>query len=164
MGVGGGAGGGWTQMHRHEDRGMFSQCFCDLKLLWCTLQRCCANIWVCWTAKNGRKKTEERRHSLGTTSRRNRSMNNERWTDCWTQQRMKNILQMNDGRTFVLSLVLWSSLCTYRLSQPSVANLCSLFSLKKKIFLFSKFLLFYYLKTVVILMMLLMTMSILWIL
>lgn len=69
-----------------------------------------------------------------------------------------------DGRTFVLSLVLWSSLCTYRLSQPSVATLCSLFSLKKKIFLFSKFLLFYYLKTVVIMMMLLMTMSILLIL
>lgn len=44
---------------------------------------------------------------------------------------------------------MWSSLCTYRLSQPSVATLCSLFSpsLKKKIFLFSKFLLFYYLKT-----------------
>lgn len=62
----------------------------------------------------------------------------------------------------MLSLVLWSSLCTYRLSQPSVATLCSLFSpsLKKKIFLFSKFLLFYYLKTVVIMMMLLMTMSI----
>lgn len=38
------------------------------------------------------------------------------------------------------------SLCTYRLSQPSVATLCSLFSLKRKIFLFSKFLLFYYLK------------------
>lgn len=70
------------------------------------------------------------------------------------------------GRTFVLSLVLWSSLCTYRLSQPGVATLCSLFSpsLKKKIFLFSKFLLFYYLKTVVIMMMLLMTMSILLIL
>lgn len=48
----------------------------------------------------------------------------------------------------MLSLVLWSSLCTYRLSQPSVATLCSLFSpsLKEKIFLFSKFLLFYYLK------------------
>lgn len=45
-----------------------------------------------------------------------------------------------------LSLVSWSSLCTYRLSQPSVATVCSLFSLKKKIFLFSKFLLFYYLK------------------
>ncbi len=74
--------------------------------------------------------------------------------------------ELRDGRTFVLSLVLWSSLCTYRLSQPSVATLCSLFSpsLKKKIFLFSKFLLFYYLKTVVIMMMLLMTMSILLIL
>lgn len=41
------------------------------------------------------------------------------------------------------------SLCTYRLSQPSVATLCSLFSLKRKIFLFSKFLPFRYLKTVV---------------
>lgn len=82
---------------------------------------------------------------------------------------MKNVLkdELRDGRTFVLSLVLWSSLCTYRLSQPGVATLCSLFSpsLKKKIFLFSKFLLFYYLKkTVVIMMMLLMTMSILLIL
>lgn len=45
------------------------------------------------------------------------------------------------------------SLCTYRLSQPSVATLCSLFSLKRKIFLFSKFLLFYYLKTVVMMLM-----------
>lgn len=44
-------------------------------------------------------------------------------------------------------------LCTYRLSQPSVATPCSLFSLKRKIFLFSKFLLFYYLKTVVMMLM-----------
>lgn len=44
------------------------------------------------------------------------------------------------------------SLCTYRLSQPSVATLCSPFSLKRKIFLFSKFLLFRYLKTVVMMM------------
>lgn len=73
--------------------------------------------------------------------------------------------ELKTGRTFALSLVSWSSLCTYRLSQPSVAALCSLFSpsLKKKIFLFSKFVLFYYLKTVVM-MMLLMTMNILLIL
>lgn len=45
------------------------------------------------------------------------------------------------------------SLCTYRLSQPSVATLCSPFSLKRKIFLFSKFLLFRYLKTVVMMLM-----------
>lgn len=51
--------------------------------------------------------------------------------------------------TVALSSGWWSSLCTYRLSQPSVATLCSLFSLKRKIFLFSKFLPFRYLKTVV---------------
>lgn len=41
--------------------------------------------------------------------------------------RMKKLLkdEWRDGRTFVLSLVLWSSLCTYRLSQPSVATLFS---------------------------------------
>lgn len=52
-----------------------------------------------------------------------------------------------DGRPEFGGVVL--SLCTYRLSQPSVATLCSLFSLKRKIFLFSKFLPFCYLKTVV---------------
>lgn len=36
-----GAGGGSTE---RKAGGMFSQCFCRL-------QRCCANIWVCWTAK-----------------------------------------------------------------------------------------------------------------
>lgn len=75
-------------------------------------------------------------------------------------------MKLRKGRTCALSLVSWSSLCTYRLSQPSVATVCSLFSLKKKIFLFSKFLLFYYLKkkTVAIITMLLTTMSILLIL
>lgn len=56
-----------------------------------------------------------------------------------------------DGRPEFGVVVL--SLCTYRLSQPSVATLCSLFSLKRKIFLFSKFLPFRYLKTVVMMLM-----------
>lgn len=41
------------QMHRQEDLGMFSQCFCDRAMPWYMLQRCCANIWVCWTATMG---------------------------------------------------------------------------------------------------------------
>lgn len=32
------------QMHRHEDQGMFSQCFCELAMSRCKLQRRCANI------------------------------------------------------------------------------------------------------------------------
>lgn len=44
----------------------------------------------------------------------------------------------------MLTLGVVDPLCAPRLSQPSVATLCSPFSLKRKIFLFSKFLLFYY--------------------
>lgn len=40
--------------------GMFSQCFCRL-------QRRCANIWVCWTAKlKKKKKKEEMNREYGT--------------------------------------------------------------------------------------------------
>lgn len=153
------------QMHRHEDQGMFSQCFCD--------DASCRDVVPTFESAGQRKmevkKTEMREKGLlRKKGGRDGWIDREWLKDCWTKQRMKKKLkdELRDGRTFVLSVVLWSSLCTYRLSQPSVATLCSLFSPshKKKIFLFSKFLLFYYLKTVVIMMMLLMTMSILLIL
>lgn len=114
------------------------------------------------------KKKERNGINMRKKSRRNRRTDKERLKGLTNSSRgqkkqKKNRLkdELKNGR----SLVLWSSLCTYRLSQPSVAALCSLFSpsLKRKIFLFSKFVLFYYLKTVVM-MMLLMTMSILLIL
>lgn len=125
----------------------------------------------------GQRKMEERKRGgikrgmglMRKKGRRNSRMDKESLkglTNSSRGQKSRLKDELKNGRTFALSLVLWSSLCTYRLSQPSVAALCSLFSpsLKKKIFLFSKFVLFYYLKTVVVIMMLSMKMSILLIL
>lgn len=115
------------------------------------LQRRCANIWARWTAKNARKRQRGRGRERLTRQRSGREREGrmkkveKRWTD-ELKQRMRTIRGMEegwiDGWTFVLSLVLWSSLCTYRLSQPSVATLCSLFSpslKKRKYFCFLSF-------------------------
>lgn len=74
---------------------------------------------------------------------------------------------MSDGQT-VPSSGGSVAILPVHFSSPSPASppfvVCFCLGLKKKIFLFSKFLLFYYLKTVVMMTMLLMTMSILLIL
>lgn len=95
-----------TRMHRHEDQGMFSQCFCELAMLRCKLQRRCANIWVCWTAKMEERNREEERN-LGlwergaeetggwikkvgrglTNSNRGETKYTERWIEEWTDIR-----------------------------------------------------------------------------
>lgn len=162
----GGAGGGWTC--RCTDT-RTKECSLNVSVMMQVAEMLCQHLSLL-DSENGSLKKKQRREKglLRKKGGRDGWTDREWLKDCWTTQRMKKELknEMRDGRTFVLSVVLWSSLCTYRLSQPSVATLCSLFSPshKKKIFLFSKFLLFYYLKTVVIMMMLLMTMSILLIL
>ena len=55
------------QMHRHEDQGMFSQRFCELAMPRCKLQRCCANIGVCWTAKNTEREKNGDERETGLT-------------------------------------------------------------------------------------------------
>lgn len=99
--------------------------------------------------KKWKKETERKRDRgwMRQRSRRNKGMDKESLKGLMNSNRgWKIYWKMNggtDGQTFVLSLVSWSSLCTYRLSQPGVATLCSLFSpvqvLRRKYFCFLSF-------------------------
>lgn len=98
------AGGGCTE---RRAGGMFSQCFCRL-------QRRCANIWVCWTAKQKRRKKQTENMEQMRCVWERVAEEAGRWTRKLkrTEKEDKTMRSKMERRTVALSLVWWFSLCT----------------------------------------------------